>query len=179
MSLIKKLIRKYKDVSPLILSSQIRYNNRIRIKNEDLAQHSYYVAYNIMSIGHDFGIKKEIIQEAVCRAIIHDLDEQFTSDIPHDCKMEFPELKKIVSEIGLDYIKKRADFATQYFVDYSIKDDLANILVDTGDALSVLQYANREILLGNHTKEMKTIYIDAKKRLKVLFKKLRDYKEDL
>jgi 5'-deoxynucleotidase YfbR-like HD superfamily hydrolase len=174
----EQLLKKYGDVSPLVLSSQIRYNNRIRLKDEDLAQHSYYVAYNIMSIGHDFNIKQEVIEKAVCRAIIHDLDEQFTSDIPHDCKVEFPELKQMVSKIGLDYIKKRADFATKYFEDYSTKEDLANLLVDTGDAISVLQYVNRERLLGNITKEMKLIYIDTKKRLNILFKKLKNYKEE-
>ena len=88
------IINEFGDVTPLVLSSQVRYNNRIRIKDEDLAQHSYFVAYNIMKVGHKFNITENIIEKAVCRAIVHDLDEQFTSDIPHDCKVKFPELRK-------------------------------------------------------------------------------------
>lgn len=168
----------YGNISPLVLSSQIRYNNRIRIKNEDLAQHSYYVAYNIIHIGYGFNIKKEIVQEAVCRALFHDLDEQFTSDIPHDCKVEFPELKKMVQNIGLEYMKTRAKFATQYFIDYSTKKDLANLLVDIGDAISVLQYVNREKQLGNNTDEMKIIYDEVSNRLYRLFTELENFKEE-
>lgn len=175
----EKRINLFGDVTPLVLSSQIRYNNRIRIKDEDLAQHSYYVAYNILHVGHIFNVKKEIIQEAVCRAIFHDLDEQFTSDIPHDCKIEYPELKEMVSKIGLEFIKRKASFATEYFIDYSEKKDLANLLVDIGDGISVLQYVNRETELGNKTEAMEFILIEIRNRLYNLFKKLENYKEEL
>ena len=90
------VLDKYGDVTPLILSSQVRYNNRVRIKDEDLAQHSYFVAYNIIRIGYDYSIDKSIVQEAVCRAIVHDLDEQYCSDNPHDCKQTYPELRELV-----------------------------------------------------------------------------------
>jgi 5'-deoxynucleotidase YfbR-like HD superfamily hydrolase len=166
------ILDKYGDVMPLVLSSQIRYNNRIRIKDEDLAQHSYYVAYNIIQVGYDYKIKKEIVQEAVCRAIFHDLDEQFTSDIPHDCKVEYPQLKSMVTEIGFKYIIKNAPFASQYFIDYSQKKDLSNLLIDIGDAISVLQYTNREILLGNSTDSMKIISNEVKARIVRLFDEL-------
>ena len=172
-------IKLFGNITPLVLSSQIRYNNRIRIKDEDLAQHSYYVAYNILHAGHVFNIKKEIIQEAVCRSIFHDLDEQFTSDIPHDCKILYPELKEMVSKIGLEFIKKKASFATEYFIAYSEKEDLANLLVDIGDGISVLQYVNREIELGNKTDAIKVILLEIKTRLYCLFEKLENYKEEL
>lgn len=172
-------ITEYSDVSPLVLSSQIRYNNRIRIKDEDLAQHSYYVAYNIMKLGFDFNIKQEIVEKAVCRAIVHDLDEQFTSDIPHDCKIQFPQLKEMVTKIGLEFIKERASFATQYFLDYSNLDDLCNLLVNMGDAISVLQYVTREIELGNRTESMNIIHLEIKDRLNILLKQLQNYKEEL
>lgn len=172
-------VTEYSDISPLVLSSQIRYNNRIRIKDEDLAQHSYYVAYNIMKIGHEFEIEEDVIQKAVCRAIVHDLDEQFTSDIPHDCKVQFPQLKEMVREIGLEFIKERASFATKYFLEYSNANDLCNLLVDMGDAISVLQYVTREIELGNKTEDMHIIHLEIKDRLKILLKKLQKYKEEL
>ena len=54
------VLDRYGDITPLILSSQIRYNNRVRIKDEDLAQHSYFVAYNIIKVGYDYNIDKRI-----------------------------------------------------------------------------------------------------------------------
>jgi len=173
------ILDRYGDVMPLVLSSQIRYNNRIRLKDEDLAQHSYYVAYNILRIGYDYKIKKEIVQEAVCRAIFHDLDEQFTSDIPHDCKVQFPELRAMVADIGLKYIQTKAPFAEEYFVNYSEKEDFPNLLVEIADAISVLQYTNRELILGNSTEGIKIISNEVKTRVVRLFDKLKKRLEEI
>ena len=77
----------YGDISPMIMTQQVRYNNRQRIHNEDLAQHSYMVAYNILKIGYNYPqIPKDIIYKAAAMAITHDTAEIFTSDIPHNCK---------------------------------------------------------------------------------------------
>ena len=162
----------YGKVDMLILSSQVRYNNRVRIKNEDLAQHSYFVAYNILKVAYDYNIPKNISEEAICRALVHDLDEQYTSDIPHDCKVEYPELRELVKKIGLRYIEQEAPEAVSYFIDYSNKHDLPNLLVDIGDALSVLQYTNRELLLGNETEDMQIISNEIKARVIRLFDEL-------
>ena len=54
-------------------------------------------------------------------------------------------------------------------MDYSNKKDLANILVDLGDAISVLQYTNREILLGNNTEDIMIISNEIKARVIRLF----------
>lgn len=170
------ILNKYGDISPLVLSSQIRYNNRIRLKDEDLAQHSYYVCYNIVHVGYEYNIDDKIVQEAVCRAIFHDMDEQFTSDIPHDCKVEYPELKKMVTEIGYVYMQKRAPFAIKYFNDYISKDDIATVLVAIGDAISVLQYTNRETSLGNNTAAMQEISNEVRTRV---IKLLADLEERL
>lgn len=167
-----KLIEKYSDITPMVLSSQIRYNNRVRIKDEDLAQHSYYVAYDIIRLGYDYKIPQSIIGEAVCRALVHDYDEQYTSDIPHNCKVEFPELKDMVQEIGFNYMKSQNPAVYQYFKDYLEKDDLANLLVDLGDAISVAQYVSREKQLGNSTEAMEQIHIEITERLLILFDKL-------
>ena len=162
----------YGKVDMLILSSQVRYNNRVRIKNEDLAQHSYFVAYNILKVAYDYNIPKNISEEAICRALVHDLDEQYTSDIPHDCKVEYPQLRELVKQIGLRYIEQEAPEAVSYFIDYSNKNDLPNLLVDIGDALSVLQYTNRELLLGNKTEDMEIISNEIKARVIRLFDEL-------
>ena len=78
----------YGDIFPMIMTQQVRYNNRHRIHNEDLAQHSFMVAYNILKIGFNYNIDSSIVYKACAMAIVHDCPEMFTSDIPHDCKKE-------------------------------------------------------------------------------------------
>lgn len=79
----KKSLRKlnvldrYGDISPLILADMKRYNNRIKIKEESIAEHSFFVAYNIIKIGYDYSIAKDIINEAVTMAIVHDIRRRF------------------------------------------------------------------------------------------------------
>lgn len=163
------VLDRYGDITPLILSSQIRYNNRVRIKDEDLAQHSYFVAYNIIKVGYDYNIDKRIVEEAVCRAIVHDIDEMYVSDIPHDCKASYPELRVLVRDIGIEYIKSESPELYDYFMDYSNKKDIASLLVDIGDAISVLQYTNRELALRNDTEDMKIISNEIKARVIRLF----------
>lgn len=79
----KKSLRKlnvldrYGDISPLILADMKRYNNRIKLKEESIAEHSFFVAYNIIKIGYDYSIAKDIINEAVTMAIVHDIRRRF------------------------------------------------------------------------------------------------------
>lgn len=63
----------YGNIFPLIMTQQVRYNNRHRIHNEDLAQHSFMVAYNILKIGYNYPtIPRDIIYKACSMAIVHD-----------------------------------------------------------------------------------------------------------
>ena len=54
--------------------------------------------------------------------------------------------------------------------DKLLKDDsLAALLVELSDAISVLQYCNRELALGNTTEDMKIIHNEACNRVTRLF----------
>lgn len=118
-----------------------RYNNRIRIKDESIAEHSFFVAYNILKVGYDYKLPAEVINEAVSMAIAHD----------------FPELSEQYEKL----VKN---------------DSLAALLVELGDAISVLQYTNREISLGNKTDDMAIIHNEVCCRVTQLFARLDGYK---
>ena len=62
---ILNILDKYGDTFPLILADMNRYNNRIRIKNESIAEHSFFVAYNILKIGYDYGLPDDVVNEYV------------------------------------------------------------------------------------------------------------------
>lgn len=163
---------RYGDTFPLILSDMKRYNNRIRVKDESIAEHSFFVAYNILKIGYDYKLPANIINEAVSMAIAHDFPEVFTSDLPHDCKKRHPKLKEILSEIEIEFINSEMpELATQYEA-LTKNNSLSSLLVELADAISVLQYCNREISLGNNTNDMKIIHNESCLRVTRLFTNL-------
>lgn len=172
------ILDRYGDTFPLILSDMKRYNNRIKIKDENIAEHSFFVAYNILKIGYDYKLSKEVVNEAVAMAIVHDYSEVFTSDIPHDCKQSHPELRDILSKVEHDFIEKQMPELLDRYDKLSNEHSLSAILVELGDAISVLQYSNREISLGNSTEDMRIIHNEVCSRVTRLFTTLEEVIEN-
>ena len=171
---IRKLnaLDKYGTTFPLILADMTRYNNRVKIKKESIAEHSFFVAYNILKVAHDYQIADEIANEAVSLAIVHDFPEMFTSDLPHDCKERYPELRELLANIEMNYIIEEMPELSERYSKLLKGNSLATLLVEIGDAISVLQYCNREIELGNNTSDIQIISNEIKERVIKLFQKL-------
>lgn len=162
----------YGKTFPLILADMTRYNNRIKLKRESIAEHSFFVAYNIIKVGYDYNIPNEIVNEAVAISITHDFPEMFTSDLPHDCKQRYPELRKLLSIVEIDFIKEEMPELYERYNKLLNENSLTTLLVDIGDAISVLQFCNREIDLGNTTDDIENISNECKVRIIRLFNKL-------
>lgn len=163
---------KYGKTFPLILADMKRYNNRIKVKSESIAEHSFFVAYNILKVGYDYRIDDAIVNEAVSLAITHDYPEVFTSDLPHDCKQRYPGLRQMLTTIELEFMRTEMPELYERYRRLVNEDSLVTLLVDIGDAVSVLQYINREIELGNNTDDVKNISNEVKVRLVKLFDQL-------
>lgn len=161
-----------KNLFPLIMTKQIRYNNRDRIHNEDLAQHSYIVAYNIIKVAFDYNIQDSIRDRAVSMAIVHDFPETYTADLPHDCKAAYPELKSLLARIEKEFIHTEFSELESLYLEYSKSDGLACLLVDIGDAISVLQYVNRELKYQQDDVDMNVIKNEVSLRIVKLFDEL-------
>lgn len=170
---VKSVLDRYGDIFPLILSDMKRYNNRIKIKDENIAEHSFFVAYNILKIGYDYELSNEIINEAVTMAIVHDYPEVFTSDIPHDCKEAHPPLRVMLSGIEHKFLEEQMPELLSRYEKLN-EHSFTTLLVELGDAISVLQYSNREISLGNNTEDMRIIYNESCARVTKLFAKLEE-----
>lgn len=150
---------------PIQMHGIIRYANRVRIKNEDLAQHSFSVAYYMFKIAADFNICDSIRNEAIAMAIIHDIGECFTSDLPHDVKYENLELKDLCDKLERKYVDKLPECKDLWHKLEDNGDTIQKLMVKLGDSLSAQAYAKREISLGNNTDEMKEILNDTNKRV--------------
>ena len=141
---------------PMRMHGIIRYANRNRIKNEDLAQHSYSVAYYCFEIADKYHISTSTRNKAIAMAIIHDIGEVFTSDLPHDVKLErkyvHEQLPNSVAELWEELENKE-------------NPSLAGAIVKLGDSLSVNAYVDREIELGNTSPIICEIKTDIQKRI--------------
>ena len=159
---------------PIQMHGIIRYANRNRIKNEDLAQHSFSVAYYVFKIAYDFNICDKIRNEAIAMAIIHDIGECFTSDLPHDVKYKNPELKQLCDKLERKYIDQLFECKDLWHKLEDNGDTIQKVMVKLGDSMSVKSYANREIKLGNNTDEMKEIFDNSNERVKLYINKLKE-----
>ena len=133
---------------PIQMQGIIRYANRNRIKNEDLAQHSFSVAYYCFEIAEEFHIPENIRNEAIAMSVIHDIGECYTSDLPHDVKYENPELKKLCDKLEIKFIDQLPIKDLWHKLEDN-KDSIQYLMVKVADSMSVKAYVNRELTLGN------------------------------
>lgn len=158
---------------PIQMHGIIRYANRVRIKDEDLAQHSYSVAYYCFDIAYEFNIPDRIRNEAIAMAIIHDIGECFTSDLPHDVKYENPELKELCDKLERKYVDKLPSCRDLWYKLEDNKNSIQHLMVKLGDSLSAKSYVERELALGNNTEIMREIQTEITERIKIFKDKLK------
>lgn len=163
------------------LGEIVRYNNRPKIKTENVAEHTFYVASTVLKLCTIFNLNESIKNKALEFAIVHDIPEILIGDVPYDTKVNNPLLRE---EIEKAEIKSLSDHMPEYLDSYSkfIEEEkletTAYLVTKLADTISVLQYSNRELDLGNNTEQMKNINSDSKGRIQKLINKLRDSIEE-
>lgn len=73
----------------------VRYHAVPTVQKQNLAHHQWNVAILLLHIT-DFVITKELLAEA----LLHDVDEQTTGDIPYTLKRDYPEIKAILEPVS-------------------------------------------------------------------------------
>lgn len=154
----------------------IRYNNKNRITDEDIAQHSYFVSLFCLKIFSKLDLDLETKYKILVKSILHDTSEIELSDIPYDIKKNHPEIKKIMESLENEYYKEN----WKEYLDI-VNDDnkIVEYIVKLADVYSVRQYSLNEITLGNNDNEINQIYEDSFKRIKNEIQKIeREIKND-
>ena len=170
----KYLLRTSLDRELYKMSDIIRYNGRLVIKTENLAEHSYYVAMNIYKLAQMFNIEETIVNKAIKIALCHDLGEIFTGDLPHSIKVYSPEINSISKQLEIDIMKEQFPYFAEDFERYvTQKESLLTVLVETADCLDVLAYVDREEQLGNRSDEIAQIKAESSERYIKLIEKLK------
>ncbi len=122
-----------------------RYTNVIRVKNEDVAQHSFFVAAIILKLHEDYDFD---LGKALQAAISHDISEADLSDVTHDVKLKFPNLANEISLAESTVLKKYPPAVREGFLIF-IGESVEGIIVNLADVIQVQQYLSNEIALGN------------------------------
>lgn len=146
------------------LKDVIRYNTRNTLKDESVAEHSFYVALFTLKLCDDYQIDEKTKLQALIKALLHDMPEIELNDITHNVK-ERLNLRPFLKQYEDKYFE---DNYQQYSELMSEGTDLVNAIVVLADAMSVYQYALNETSLGNFTTDMKSILEESENRIRTL-----------
>lgn len=159
------------------LKSLVRYNTRLKLTSETVAEHSYFVSLFTMIICEELGLDDFVTVNALKYAIMHDIPEIDTSDIPYPVKKANPQLTKVLQQLEVKSIQQHlgkdcADFfeIVESSVNGTVELQIIRQVVKLADTLSVKQYCENERMLGNQA--IDEIMLDANTRIKI-------YKENL
>lgn len=145
-----------------VLSKIIRYNNRCKLQNESVAEHTCFVSLFCLKILAKLNLGHEIERKVLILAALHDTAESLTSDIPHDVKANYPEMQAILNNVEDDYYK---NFWKEYYKEINEPGDLCYNILKLADSYSVLQYCLNEKALGNISDVIKEITINSATRI--------------
>ena len=137
-----------------------RYSNMPRIRNESVAEHSFFVASITIQMRQ---ILHFDLAKVVTLAIIHDWPEARVDDVSHKVKRDFPEVKKALRQAEGKIIEGYApELQVQYRNIDSELQTFNHLILHLADAVQCVQYSQAEINLGN--KYMDTIYKESVER---------------
>jgi len=170
------------------MSHVYRYSSVPTIRKENVAEHSWYVAYYSFVIGLDLVRRGCEIDfgKLLSRALVHDLDESMTGDFLRHVKYGHPRLKSVLDEVSiamLESMEKELHIPIKEpWTNAKSREDLEGDIVAIADLARVLSYVYEEIQLGNN--HVKYILKECCKYLRDTIKERRptvanDYARDL
>ena len=132
------------------LSNIIRYSQQNKIKNETVAEHSYYVSWFVNRLCTKYSLSDTIRLMALEAALLHDVPEVITNDITYDVKRMIPEVPGLLQPYEEEVIREHSSRAHKVLFNPETSDEIiAKKIVKHADILSVLQYCQNEEELGN------------------------------
>lgn len=151
------------------LKSLVRYNNKMKIKNETVAEHSFFTAMLAMKICERLELDIDTTRDCIIKALLHDMPEIELNDVTYDVKVKCG-LYPFFAGYEDAYFDRHFPRWSKLTNDHS--NNVVNCIVDYADALSVLQYSYNEAMLGN--KSFDGIIHDTLHRLATIKKKLEE-----
>jgi len=128
------------------LKTLVRYNHRLRLTNESVAEHSFFTALFVLEICDKLSIEGKLKAKCIEYALLHDVPETILSDVPSDVK-DLSETLRMLLQIFED------SFMEDNYPNYTShsKDEEILSVVKLADLYSVRQYCMVEAALGTKT----------------------------
>lgn len=152
------------------LAYLIRYSNVPRIKDESVAEHSFFVSALVMHLSSKYSFD---LGKALAIAICHDMPESVTNDISHETKKLFPEINSVLKKAEKEFASTLPSKIRESILSYD-EDSVEAKIVHLADAMQCYQYASNERDLGNNG-YMLTVIESSTKRITKLTKELKKY----
>lgn len=151
-----------------------RYSIVPRIRNESVAEHSFFVASIVIMLHDEYEFD---VGKATTMAVLHDWTESWVDDITVKTKRDFPGIARALKEaehcIVLDYFPSSAKYYWREL--HQNNTTVEAKIVKYADTIQVLQYAQNEILMGNEG-YMRDIYKLADLNANLLKTELKQYR---
>lgn len=157
-----ELLSKESIMSEYPLKKIIRYNHRSRLQDESVAEHICFVSLFCLKIMAQLNLIHEQERQVLILAALHDTCESRTSDIPHDVKVNYPEMQQILDRIEQDYYKEHWK---NYLEEVYKPEPIVYNILKLADAYSVCQWCLNEKALGNSSDCIGEIYFESKERI--------------
>ena len=150
----------------------IRYGNVPRIKNEDVAQHTFLVSAMLLKLHEEYRFD---LGKALLIAVSHDILEADTNDICHVLKRDNEELYNAIKKAEKSFIVNYPSAVKYGIEEYDRDDTIEANIVHLADSIQCLQTANNELKVGGNE-----YFIEVKensiKRIKKIRKRLEEFK---
>ena len=178
----------YKYVSYVIsrLSSITRYSTRKYIIRQTVLEHIGAVAFISMVLSeylNNHGVRNNS-GRVIELALIHDVPEMISGDLPHDSKYDYGEvsrglreqlasLEKITMRYTLAKLNDKKTSKTIYslFEEYNARKTIESKIVKLADLYDVILYTHQEMSLGNRS--LLNEYKSTKREVDLLMKGIR------
>lgn len=132
------------------LTNIVRFSQLNKVKQENVAEHSYYVMWFVNNLCTKYELSDTIRLKAMQAALLHDIPEIITNDITYDVKRMIPEISELLEPYEKQVISEHSvDVCNTLFYPETYEDRVAKAIVKHADILSVLLYCKNEVSLGN------------------------------
>jgi len=152
------------------MSYIVRYSAVPRIKDENIAEHTFFVSAIVMKLHEKYKFNLGI---ALQISVAHDVPETEIGDVTHTTKIRFPKLSKILDEIE-DEIADDFPLAISEGIRLYNGGSIESKIVHLADAMQCHQYSKNEMSLGNNG-YMTTVYTHSFERIEDIEKELKSY----
>jgi len=149
-----------------------RYSTLPRIKTENVAEHSFFVAAILLSLWDEYEFDLGVALQA---AISHDILEADFTDVIHPIKVKYPDIAIALVEAERCEIQKYP-LATQHGYFIFCNDSVEGLVANYADVLQILQYVESEEKLGNTA--VSDVRLEARQRAATLRDRMKPYARD-